>query len=243
MTLHRVHVDLPLQCGESLTLPPAAFRHLIQVLRLKTGAAVTVFNGRGGEYRARIGQVSKRQAWIEVVEFVDVSRESPLDLRLVQAVSKGERMDWTVQKAAEIGATQVVPVLSQFCNVSMNAARWEKKRTHWQAVMTAACEQCGRTRIPALGPIQTLSDWLDSPAAGTRLILDPDQGQPIANFAGATAPIDLLIGPEGGFSESEIRTAINAGCKAARMGPRLFRTETAGLAAMAVLQALAGDLN
>jgi 16S rRNA (uracil1498-N3)-methyltransferase len=242
VTRPRIHIDLPLASGQQLELPDAAFRHLVQALRLSAGAALLVFDGRGGEYEAVLSSVERRTARIEIGSFLKTDRESPLHLVLVQGISKGERMDWTVQKAAEIGAAEIVPVVTEFCNVAVSAERWDKKLEHWRGILVSACEQNGRNRVPQLHPVQRLDQWLARPRAGTTLMLDPDAEHSLGRFAAEKPPLHLLVGPEGGFSDAEVRAAAAAGALRARLGPRIFRTETAGVVAMGVLQALAGDL-
>lgn len=238
----RVHLDAPLAPGLRLSLPENAFRHLVQVLRMQAGESLVVFDGRGGEYVAVIESVAKRGAVLAVGAYREVDRESPLAVTLVQGISKGERMDWTLQKAVELGVSAVVPVVTERCNVSLDRERQDKKREHWLGVMVSACEQSGRTRVPVLHPVQRLADWLAQPAEGPRVMLDPDGDVALPDLAADGAHLSLVIGPEGGLSANELALGAAAGCRRARLGPRILRTETAGVAALAVLQANIGDL-
>lgn len=238
----RVYLQAPLASGQSLTLPEAAFRHLVQVLRLRSGEAVTVFDGRGGEYDATLAAVERRSATLQMGDFHDVERESPLQLTLVQGLSKGDRMDYTLQKAAELGVSAVVPVITERCNVSLDREREARKFEHWRGVLISACEQSGRTRVPTLHPLQRYVDWLDSQTAGPRYLLDPMAARSLARTPVPDAPLSLVIGPEGGLSAAEIHAGTRAGCIGVRLGPRVLRTETAGVAALSILQALKGDL-
>lgn len=243
MSESRVYLDTPLASGTTIELPEGAFRHLIQVLRMQAGDALTVFDGRGGEYEARLDAVLKRGATLSVGAFHQVSRESALELTLVQGISKGDRMDFTIQKAVELGVTRIVPVTTERCNVNLDRERQDRKFEHWRGVMISACEQSGRTRLPELAAVQRFTDWLALPATGPRLMLDPLGAIPLAQVqAGQSGGISLVVGPEGGLSPAELRIGSSAGCLGVRLGPRVLRTETAGVAALSVLQALFGDL-
>ncbi|WP_420468564.1 16S rRNA (uracil(1498)-N(3))-methyltransferase [Panacagrimonas sp.] len=238
----RVFLDTPLSSGLQLELPEAAFRHLVLVLRMQAGEALIVFDGRGGEYDAKLDTVAKRSATLSIGDFHEVDRESPLQITLVQGISKGDRMDWTLQKAVEMGVAAIAPIITERCNVSLDREREAKKRDHWRGVLVSACEQSGRTRVPLLHPLQRYADWLASAPQGPRYLLDPIAAQALAQAPIPAAPISLVIGPEGGLSASEIAAGVQAGGVAVSLGPRVLRTETAGVVALAVLQARAGDL-
>jgi len=242
MSESRIHLDGPLAEGALVELPEGPFRHLVQVLRMQAGESLVVFDGRGGEYTAMLETVAKRSANLRVGAFHDVNRESPLQLTLVQGISKGERMDWTVQKAVELGVSAIVPVVTERCNVHLDREREAKRLDHWRSVMISACEQSGRTRIPELHPMMKFTDWLGSPVTGTRLVLDPMATRRLASVDAAAGSIHLMVGPEGGLSAEELRVAGEAGCVGVQMGPRVLRTETAGVVALSILQGLAGDL-
>lgn len=239
----RIYLDNEsLAAGARLRLPDAAYRHLVQVLRLRPGERFIAFDGRGGEYLAEIVEVGKREASAYLVSFHDVDRESPLDLTLAQCVSKGERMDYTLQKAVELGITRIVPLISSRSVVRLDSDRWDKKLEHWRGVVIAACEQSGRTCVPAVDTPIALPTWLDDESAhGTRLTLDPLGHHGLRELPPPTGPVTLLVGPEGGLTEHELDRAREAGFTGMRMGPRVLRTETAGVAALAALQAMWGD--
>ncbi len=242
MSAARIHFDVPLAADLPLQLPEDAFRHLIQVLRLRAGDRFVAFDGSGGEYAAELVEVHKRSATARLDRHVAVDRESPLDLTLAQCVSKGERMDYTLQKAVELGVTRIVPLLSSRSVVRLDAERMDKKLEHWRGVIISACEQSGRTRVPPLADAVALPSWLDAEAApGERLTLDPQGRHGLRELPPPRGPVTLLVGPEGGLSEHELQRAHAAGFTGIRMGPRVLRTETAGVAALAALQALWGD--
>lgn len=236
----RLYLPAVLTEGETVALPEAVARHAVQVLRLGPGAPLTLFNGAGGEFEAVLDSVGKRAAAVRVGAHREVERESSLALTLAQCISKGERMDYTLQKAVELGAQRIVPLLSSRSVVKLDAQRWQKKQEHWQGVVIAACEQCGRNRLPELLPVQTLSSWL-ADSQGLRLVLAPGGAQTLRELA-SVAAASLLVGPEGGLSEGEIDEALRQGCVLVGLGARVLRTETAGVAALAAIQALWGDL-
>lgn len=242
MSESRVYLDAPLETGASLELPEGAFRHLIQVLRMQAGERLVVFNGQGSEYEAVLETVAKRAASLRVGAFRPVKRESPLHLSLIQGISKGERMDYSIQKAVELGVTRIVPVITERCNVSLDRERQDKKLDHWRGVMISACEQSGRCELPQLLPVIKLADWLASEPTGLRLMLDPSAADTLAGLDVAAQPISLIIGPEGGLSPAELRLGAQHGARGARLGPRILRTETAGVVAISILQSRFGDL-
>jgi 16S rRNA (uracil1498-N3)-methyltransferase len=237
----RIHLDPPLQEHSELPLPEEAFRHLVQVLRLREGEGFTAFCGDGAEYDATLTAVAKRSAMLRLGARREVDRESPLRLTLAQCVSKGDRMDYTLQKAVELGVQRILPLLSSRSVVKLDGERWEKKLEHWRGIVISACEQSGRTRIPELAAPQALERWLPAcDETGLRLTLDPLAAQGLAALPEGRSAT-LLIGPEGGLSEPEIRQAAQAGFQGLRVGPRVLRTETAGVAVLAALQARFGD--
>ncbi len=236
----RVHISGDLQDGCERQLPDSVAAHVSRVLRLGVGDALQVFNGDGHQYAASIVQADKRGVRVRIGASEAVDRESPLRLQLLQGVSRGDRMDYTVQKAVELGVTDIVPVITERCGVQLDAERWEKKREHWQRIVESACEQCGRNRVPAVQPVQRLDAALATPGEGTRLILDPQATLSLPRLPVA-AQFTLLAGPEGGLSEQDLRVARSAGFIGVQLGPRILRTETAALAALAVLQAMQGD--
>ncbi|QHS09276.1 16S rRNA (uracil(1498)-N(3))-methyltransferase [Sinimarinibacterium sp. NLF-5-8] len=237
----RIYIPEPLSGAQIIDLPASAAQHLVQVLRLRAGDAFVCFDGRGGEYPATLVEVSKRSARAELGARVQISRESPLDLRLAQCVSKGERMDFTLQKAVELGVTRITPILSARAVVKLDEDRWSKKLEHWQGVIISACQQSGRTRIPTLVAPVKLDAWLTQQDFGLGVLLDPAAHTSLATLPAPGGAVTLLIGPEGGLADDEIARAQTAGMIGVRMGPRILRTETAGLAALAALQARLGD--
>lgn len=242
MASPRVFLDLPLQEGATVELPEDSARHLVQVLRMRAGETFTAFNGRGGEYAAILQAAGKREARAQIGAFRNIDRESPLRVTLAQCVSKGERMDYTLQKAVELGVAEIVPLLSERSVVRLDAERWEKKLEHWRGIAVSACEQSGRTRPPRLHAVADLRQWLQAaPADALKLALAPGAPLGLRTAPPPRGPVILLVGPEGGLSETEVRQAASCGFAALSLGPRVLRTETAGVAALAALQALWGD--
>ncbi len=244
MRLTRVFVDAPLAAGASLTLPDEAAGHLTRVLRLGAGDDCIVFDGRGGEYPARIASVSKRAVTLTLGEHDPIERESPLRVLLLQGLARGERMDLIVQKATELGVAAIRPVHTLHSGVRLDAAQTERKLAHWRAVAISACEQCRRNRVPGILPPLPLAAALAAAPAGNRWTLSLAPGR--APLGGDSIAGDdwttVLVGPEGGLAEAEEQDAAAAGFQALALGPRVLRTETAALAALAVLGALHGDL-
>lgn len=235
----RFHVDAPLSPGAMLELPPHVERH-VTALRLPPGADITLFNGEGGEYGARLERIGRAGTWAKVGAFRDAGRESPLSITLVLGVSAGDRMDVAIQKSTELGVTAIQPVSVERSIVRLSDERAERRLAHWQAVAAAACEQCGRNRVPEVRRLMPLNDFLDAPPPGARLMLSP-QGERGLRELQRDEAVTLLVGPEGGFAPYERERAIRQGFEAVRFGPRVLRTETAPLAVIAALQALWGD--
>jgi 16S rRNA (uracil1498-N3)-methyltransferase len=244
MRLTRIYVPDPLAAGTDVVLPAQAAEHLTRVLRLEPGAPLTLFNGAGGEYSATLGATAGKKTQVRVLEHDAVERDSPADITLVQGVARGERMDLIVQKATELGVTRIVPVLADRSVVKLDPKQRARKLEHWQAIAISACEQCGRNRVPEVREPAALGDAIAELAAGSvRWLLAADARDSLATVAAdaAARPIVLLIGPEGGLADNERQFALANGFAACRLGPRVMRTETAGLAALALLQTLAGD--
>jgi len=227
--------------NEIFTLPDAAHRHAIQVLRLKQGDVLRLFNGVGLEFNAVLEQVSKRESSVRLGDQITVNNESPLNITLLQGISRGERMDYALQKAVELGVSRVIPVVTERCNVQLSGGRSDKRLAHWQGVMVSACEQSGRGILPELSPIMSLEDALFDNKVTCQLVLDPLAEQGFTTLE-KHEDIALLIGPEGGLSEQEINQANNVSFQSVRFGPRILRTETATVAALAVIQTMWGDL-
>lgn len=243
MRMNRVHAEQPLAAGLELALPDAAAYHVARVLRLRPGAPLVLFDGSGADFRAEIVAVEGDRVRVRVGERTAGLRESPLAITLVQAVSRSERMDWTLQKATELGVRRIQPVLSARSVVRLDERQAAKKLRHWQAIVAGACEQCGRSVLPDVrAPLELSRYFAQSPREGQRLVLSPNGPASLAGLASTAARIELLIGPEGGLDDAELDASARAGFAPVRLGPRVLRTETAGIVALAVLQALWGDL-
>jgi 16S rRNA (uracil1498-N3)-methyltransferase len=237
----RCHVDAPLAIGQVATLSEAATGHLVRVLRLGVGDGVVLFNGDGRDYDARLVAVAKRGAEAEVTGMREPANESPLAITLAQGIARGEKMDLVLQKATELGVAAFVPINTERTEVKLDAERAAKRLAHWQGVLVAACEQSGRARVPALAAPVALAHWAGAAPAGLKLMLDPEGELTLAALP-ATDAVTLVVGPEGGLSERDLATLRAAGFRGLRLGPRILRTETAGLAAIAALQSRLGDL-
>ena len=238
----RLYCDLAFSPGAEFALPEAAARHAVAVLRLQVGDTLSLFNGEGGEYRASLVAVGKRDARVRLIEFHAAERESPLDITLALGISSGERMDYSLQKATELGVTSIQPLATERSVVKLAGERADKRLRHWQHVVIAACEQCGRNRVPTVAPVQKLFAYLADVDRSRRLLmLSPDANAPLKRAMPATGVI-LLIGAEGGLAPAEYQAAQASGFEPVSLGPRILRTETAPVAALAVLQALWGDL-
>lgn len=239
----RIHVDLPLIVGAVLPLSGQAAEHVTRVLRLVPGDAVTLFNGDGCDYRSVILVASKHMVTARVEAALPADNESPLTLTLAQGIARGEKMDLIVQKATELGVVRIVPLLTERSEVRLDAARAQKRLAHWRAVVASACEQSGRARVPEIVPALPLEAWLEQlPAdSGLRLALLPEAHQSVRALHFVQPAGVLVVGPEGGLGERDIRALRGAGFDGLHLGPRILRTETAGLAALAALQAVHGD--
>ena len=234
----RLHVAEPLRAHAKLALDRDAAHHAARVLRLREGDAVVLFDGRGGEFEARLYMPGRGVVLAELGARRDIERESPLAVTLVQAVSSGDRMDFTIQKSVELGVAAIQPVLAEKSVVRLSGERAAKKLAHWRRIAISACEQCGRNRIPEIRELRDLARYRPS-EAGSRILLSPSGEHGLGRSA--QSPITLAAGPEGGFSDAEEAQLVSAGFVAVRLGPRTLRTETAALAALAALNALAGD--
>lgn len=242
MRLNRVYVDAALSPGARIELPAAAGLHLAKVLRVRSGDELVLFSGDGREFCASVESVRGTRVAVALGEARSVDRESPIAVTLVQCIARADRMDLIVQKATELGVACIVPVQSRRGVVRLEAAQADSKAAHWRAIAAAACEQCGRNRLPAVGAPRRLIDYLgDLPAAGVRLLLAPDAPPaPAAHQVGRE--VTVAVGPEGGFDDDEREAFGLAGFRAMSLGPRVLRTETAAIAAVAWLQTRYGDL-
>lgn len=238
----RLFVDCPLQLDTDIALPEDAAHHFIKVLRARVGEAVCLFNGQGGEYYGQLTTVDKRQAIVRLDRFNADDRCSPLAVHLGQVLSRGERMDYAIQKATELGVHTITPLLSERCEVRLGEDRQDKKLQHWQRIAISACEQCGLNRVPTILPPQTLDDWLQGVQAEQKWVLAPAVATTPATLAHKPRTIAVLIGPEGGLSAPEISRANQAGFANWAIGPRILRTETAPVVALSLLHWQYGDL-
>lgn len=240
----RFHMPGPLSEGAIFELPEESGRHAAQVLRLREGDPLVVFDGRGGQYAAAVDALERRSVRVRVGRFEDVERESPARITLVQAVSSGERMDFTVQKSVELGVIAIQPVLTERSVVRLSGERADSRQAHWQRIAAASCEQCGRNRIPPVRPILTLEQYcVEAADGGLRLLLSPDAAKRVRDLDWPEdGRVTIAAGPEAGFGAAEETRLAEAGFVPLGLGPRVLRTETAALAAAAALNALYGDL-
>lgn len=243
MRLTRIHVPEPLSAAMELLLPASGAYHIARVLRLRTGAALLVFDGTGNEHRAEIIDINGDKVRVRIGERLNGTPESNLHITLVQGVSRSERMDWTLQKATELGVNVLAPVLTARSVVRLDDKQAGKKRDHWQGIVIGACEQSGRSVVPVVHAPLNLRSYLDHHGKeGMRLVLSPSAPASLAGLSSLSAKVELLIGPEGGLDDDEVMLAEKAGFMPVRLGPRVLRTETASVVALSVLQALWGDL-
>ncbi|MBO3277802.1 16S rRNA (uracil(1498)-N(3))-methyltransferase [Pseudomonas schmalbachii] len=238
MRLSRFFIDAPLSLGQH-ELPEAQAHYIGRVLRHSVGDAVQLFDGSGQEYLGELIEVGKKNVRVELREQFDGLAESPLRIHLGQGLSRGERMDWAIQKATELGVAEITPIVSERCEVRLKDERADKRLAHWRQIAISACEQCGRSVLPLIHPPVALGEWLETTGAELRLVLHP-VAEPLASHARPTT-LAFLIGPEGGLSDAEVDQAKAAGYHAARLGPRVLRTETAPVVALSVAQQLWGD--
>lgn len=242
MRLTRVHVEEPLVSGQPCVIEGTGANHIMRVLRLRDGELLTLFDGRGGEYGARITAFRRNAVQVDVQEHRAIERESTLDLTLAQGISRGERMDWVIQKATELGVRRIIPVLTERSVVRLDERQSERKLQHWRAIVISACEQCGRNTLPELmEPLELYGTFQTVEPDFVRVLLSPS-GTLRAGDLGHPARIAVLIGPEGGLAEREQEAAVSAGFKEVQLGARILRTETAAIAALAALQHRFGDL-
>jgi len=243
MALSRIFVSDNLSTGQQLQLGGDRARYIGRALRLRVGDSISVFNGDDGEFSATVVTIAKDAVIVQIDSATAPATESNLKLHLVQGISRGERMDFVVQKATELGVKRISPVLTEYGVVKLDAARAAKRRDHWQGIAESACEQSGRTRPPLIDTPMDLNMWFGGRTreADTDLILRPEAAQPLASIKAPSTKLCLLIGPEGGFSAREYDDADIAGFAAVSLGPRILRTETAALAALAAAQTLWGD--
>lgn len=243
MRVNRVYVAYPIAGRRSCELTGTVANHVLRVLRLRAGDPLTLFDGTGGEFSATIEAGSRDRVTVSVGEHSSVERESAVDVTLVQGISRSERMDLVVQKTTELGVTRIVPVTTERTIVHIGAPQADRKFGHWRAIAIAACEQCGRNRLPDLRPPMSWRAWLEArPPAASALLLSTHATTRLAAALGSATKVELLIGPEGGLTGDEESAALAAGFRGVSLGPRVLRTETAAIAALAAIQHAIGDL-
>ena len=242
MRISRLFVGQSLAEGRSITLEPDSAHYLRNVLRLKKGFQLTVFNGDGGEFSAIVSEVHRKAVVLDITAWRDINIESPLAIELGLSVSRGERMDVAIQKATELGVKTITPVITQHCVVKLTEERRLQRHQHWQNIVYRACEQCGRNTPPTLNITTDLAQWLEKDLAKSRIIFEPAKGDTLKTYAAPNGAIAVLIGPEGGFSEQEVLDAEHLGFAALGFGPRVIRNETAAIASIAAMQVLWGDM-
>lgn len=249
MRIPRFYFPEPLALGARVNLPQDAAHHAVRVLRMGENDSVTLFNGDGHLYRAKILRVEKQAVVVLIEQRTAASRESPLVITLLQGISSGERMDFTLQKSVELGIAAIQPIQAERSVVKLSGERKEKRLRHWQNIVTAACEQCGRNVVPEVRPVLGLMEWLGQ-ASGVghqasgevlRIHLSPEAEIGLRDLEKPVGPVALAVGPEGGFSEQEHTALRQCGFVGVRLGPRVLRTETAALAALAAMQVCWGD--
>ena len=244
MRIPRVHIAQTLNVGHEVLLPEQAGEHLARVLRLERGHPLILFNGDGREYDAKLTSLAKRAVSADVLASRFVDRESRLPLTLAQGIARGEKMDWILQKATELGVVRIVPIVTERTEVKLDEERAERRVLHWTQVIAGACEQSGRTRLPQLDMPQRLDRWLSTleSDAALRLALIPGGDVGARDLPPMPHGALVCVGPEGGFSDKDVAMLQQSQFRALRLGPRILRTETAGIAALAALQALQGDM-
>jgi 16S rRNA (uracil1498-N3)-methyltransferase len=237
----RIFCDVRLGPGAQFPLPQDAANHVGRALRLRAGDLLVVFDGRGGEYEAVIQRIDRDRVEVKTGAFRDVDREAPLEVGLVQGLPEADKMDWILQKSVELGVAWIQPVVCERSVVRLSGDRAARRESHWQRVVIAACEQCGRNLVPGLRPTLAFRDWAAQPSAGARWMLAPGAGEALVAQPPPAGPVELLVGPEGGLSERELDIAATVGFVPLSLGPRVLRTETAPLAVLAAMQSLWGD--
>jgi 16S rRNA (uracil1498-N3)-methyltransferase len=243
MTIPRIYQAQTLAEGAQVTLDEMAAHHLARVLRCQRGDAVTLFNGEGGEFASVIENISKKAVTVTAGKFNAREAESQLNLCLAQGIARGEKMDYIIQKAVELGVKQIVPLLTERSTVKLTGERRDKRWQHWQSIIISACEQSGRNRLPELLPVHSLLEWLPLVKADQGFVLAPLSARKLQDYKlNASARVILLVGPEGGLSDQEISWAQAQQFSALNLGPRILRTETAALAALTALQCTLGDM-
>jgi 16S rRNA (uracil1498-N3)-methyltransferase len=242
MRIPRVFHSQPITQLGKINLDDDAANHIGRVLRMKEGQHILLFDGSGAEFPAVISESDKKHVAVEVTERVECSSESPLDLHLGQVISRGDKMEFTIQKSVELGVNTITPLLSERCGIKLDEKRFEKKLQQWQKIAISACEQCGRNVVPEIRPVMELEQWCAEPSDALKLNLHPRAQYSINTLPEPVTKVRLLIGPEGGLSEKEIDMTTKYNFEETLLGPRVLRTETAALTAITALQVRFGDL-
>ncbi len=241
MRVIRIYQPGTYSIGDLVDLSPEASQHLAVVLRCTSGTLVHLFRGDNHEFMGKIHTIQKKIVQVRIEGVQQVDRESPAVIHLAQALSKGDRMEWVIQKAVELGVASITPLITQHCSVKLHNDRLSKKRGQWEQIIIAACEQCGRNRIPLLHPFQNLSEYVQRPLEGLKIVLAPSsEHKPLLSFT--EQPIHVVVGAEGGFSTSEMENLKQQDFQPLSLGPRILRTETAAIAAIAAIQSHWGDM-
>jgi 16S rRNA (uracil1498-N3)-methyltransferase len=242
MRIPRIYTAQAMAVGDEVLLPEQAGEHAVRVLRLERGHPLILINGDGREYDAELASVTRRAVTAVIKHVRMVDREAPLSITLAQSIARGEKMDWILQKATELGVSHIVPVVTERTEVKLDEERAERRMAHWNSVIESACEQCGRTTLPALAAPQRIDRWLaEINFAGLRLAMIPDGKTTVRELKTMGSGVMVVVGPEGGLSEQDVGMLRLADFSGLRLGPRILRTETAGIAAIAALQAVYGD--
>lgn len=244
MRIPRIYqsADQPWQLEAELALDDEAANHVGRVLRMCAGQPLELFNGDGNNYAATIVEASKRNVIARLTDVSPNSTEAPVAVHLAQGISRGDRMDFVLQKSVELGVTEITPLFTERCGVKLSGERLQKKQQQWQKIVIAACEQSGRSVVPPVHTPVTLAQWLAAASEGLRLTLDPYANKPLRELATTPQQVTLFIGPEGGLTDAEVRAASAQNFLPVRLGPRVLRTETAALTALSVIQYQFGDL-
>lgn len=240
MFIPRIYFPVPLSAGETVLANDKIAHYLTSVLRLRSADNIILFNGEGGEYTAEL-LIEKKKVSLAIMNFVNVDRRSSIQIHLGQGLARGDRMDFVIQKATELGVTSITPLFTKHCAVKLDEARGQKRMTHWLNIAISASEQCGRTEIPIIHPPISLQDWAIQPFAGSSIVFEIGDTQSLKSLSHSTM-MRLGIGPESGWDESETAFMINQEFIPCRLGPRILRAETASITAISLLQGFFGDL-
>jgi len=242
MRITRIFQDISLSENINIELNKEASNHIANVLRLPVNTSLIVFNGKGGEFIAHIVDIKKKTVSVKIEAFSNIENESPINIHLAQCISRGEKMDVTIQKSVELGVSEITPIISERCGVKLSNERWGKRLDHWQKIIISACEQCGRNTIPVLNSVINFNEFIQKESVDLKLLLQPYTETTLSEINTSNKDFTILIGPEGGLSDDEIQEAENHHCISLKLGPRILRTETAALTLFSILQAKWGDL-